>query len=230
MQSAWGAGMCRALQTACADAYAERLGCHGTRYVRHGRGWYVHRVRARTARGRRLVSVAHTYSTEAPGRACQHSRVLNPSRPSPEKLLFESGGRSPLPTAQPPVRTPPLSPPKPGPEKIAILEAYCSFTTSPSAKSQGSGTSPSPSKSMLNFDEDGRLSEAACTRMCRDPSDTTSSRRCRRDMPDRQRERNASMSFRRVPRGGFPDGPVPGLVTLYVYYSGGNRLHSLVVT
>ena len=57
--------------------------------------------------------------------------VLKPSRPSPLKLAFESGGRSPLPTAQPPVRTPPFSPPKPGPEKNTILEAYCSFTTSP---------------------------------------------------------------------------------------------------
>ena len=106
-------------------------------------------------------------------------RVLKPSRPSPVKLAFESGGRSPLPTAQPPVRTPPFSPPKPGPEKSAILEAYCSFTTSPSLKSHGSATSLSASKSMLNFEDDGRLSEAA--RMC--PSETTRSTRCRRDLP-----------------------------------------------
>ena len=107
--------------------------------------------------------------------------VLKPSRPSPVKLLFESGGRSPLPTAQPPVRTPPLSPPKPGPENSAILEAYCSFTTSPSEKSHGSATSPSPSKSMLNLEDDGRLSEAARTR--RDPSETRRSKRCRVDGP-----------------------------------------------
>ena len=49
------------------------LRCHGTRYVRHGRGWYAYGVR--TVRGtsgkaalrhtarRRLVRVARTYST-----------------------------------------------------------------------------------------------------------------------------------------------------------------------
>eukprot|EP00964_Phaeocystis_antarctica_P051513 scaffold30059_cov63-Phaeocystis_antarctica.AAC.2 len=61
-----------------------RLGCHGTWYVRHGRGWHVYGVRTvvpapgagcpapliRTAR-RRTVRVARTYSTEAPGRTCK---------------------------------------------------------------------------------------------------------------------------------------------------------------
>jgi hypothetical protein len=67
----------------------ECLGCHGTRYVRHARGWYACPVRAvrgalgasrpaptvRTLRGR-LVRVARTYPTEAPGRTRQLSRVL----------------------------------------------------------------------------------------------------------------------------------------------------------
>ena len=59
-------------------------GCHGTRYVRYHRGWHAYPVRtvrgalgasrpaplARTVRGR-LIRVACTYPTEAPGRACQ---------------------------------------------------------------------------------------------------------------------------------------------------------------
>ena len=58
-----------------------RLGCHGTRYVHNTRGWYAYSVRGalgasrpvrpvRTQRGR-LVRVARTYPTEAPGRTCQ---------------------------------------------------------------------------------------------------------------------------------------------------------------
>ena len=60
------------------------LGCHGARYVRYARGWYAYPVRTvrgalgagrpapsvRTQRGR-LVRVARTYPTEAPGRASQ---------------------------------------------------------------------------------------------------------------------------------------------------------------
>ena len=60
------------------------LGCHGARYVPNARGWYAYPVRTvrgalgasrpappvRTQRGR-LVRVARTYPTEAPGRTCQ---------------------------------------------------------------------------------------------------------------------------------------------------------------
>ena len=59
-------------------------GCHGTRYVRYRRGWHAYPVRAvrgalgagrpaplaRTVRGR-LIRVACTCPTEAPGRTCQ---------------------------------------------------------------------------------------------------------------------------------------------------------------
>ena len=62
------------------------LGCHGTQYAWYGRGWYAYPVRTvrgalgasrpappvRTQRGR-LVRVACTYPTEAPGRTCQLS-------------------------------------------------------------------------------------------------------------------------------------------------------------
>jgi hypothetical protein len=62
-------------------------GVHGTRHVRYGRGWYACPVRTvrgalgasrpappvRTQRGR-LVRVARTYPTEAPGRTCQLRR------------------------------------------------------------------------------------------------------------------------------------------------------------
>ena len=58
---------------------APLLWCHGTRYVRHARGRYVYKrcpeLSVRTAR-RRLVRVAGTYSTGAPGRRCQHSIAL----------------------------------------------------------------------------------------------------------------------------------------------------------
>ena len=69
--------------------WPSRLGGHGTRYVPNARGWYVYPVRTvrgalgasrpappvRTQRGR-LVRVAGTYPTEAPGR----TRQLRPSR------------------------------------------------------------------------------------------------------------------------------------------------------
>eukprot|EP00964_Phaeocystis_antarctica_P128909 scaffold92731_cov66-Phaeocystis_antarctica.AAC.1 len=66
------------------SADGQRLRCHGTRYVRHTRGRYAYGARTvRGARGascpappvrtarRRLVRVARTYSTEAPGRTCK---------------------------------------------------------------------------------------------------------------------------------------------------------------
>ena len=66
-----------------------RLRCHGTRYVPNARGWYAYPVRTvrgalgasrpvrpvRTQRGR-LVRVARTYPTEAPGRTCQLREAL----------------------------------------------------------------------------------------------------------------------------------------------------------
>ena len=65
------------------------LGCHGTRYVPYDRGWYAYPVRTvrgalgashpappvRTQRAR-LVRVARTYPTEAPGRTRQLSAEL----------------------------------------------------------------------------------------------------------------------------------------------------------
>ena len=65
---------------------AEHLECHGSRYVRYCRGWYAYPVRTvREALGAsqrgRLVSVACTYPTEAPGRTRQLSRSR--ARPAP---------------------------------------------------------------------------------------------------------------------------------------------------
>eukprot|EP00964_Phaeocystis_antarctica_P124216 scaffold87898_cov68-Phaeocystis_antarctica.AAC.2 len=46
------------------------LGCHGTRYVRHARGWYAYGVRTvRGAQGQAALRL----STEAPGRTCKLS-------------------------------------------------------------------------------------------------------------------------------------------------------------
>ena len=79
------------------------LWCHGPRCVRHARGWYAYGVRTvraspeascpappvRTAR-RRLVRVACTYSTEAPGRTCQHGRSPTPKRSPPKARMKRS--------------------------------------------------------------------------------------------------------------------------------------------
>ena len=79
------------------------LGCHGTRYVRYGRGWYAYPVRTvrgalgagrparpvRTQRGR-LVRVACTYATEAPGRStCQLSGEHELARARVERVRRE---------------------------------------------------------------------------------------------------------------------------------------------
>ena len=76
-----------------------RLWCHGTRYVRHGLGWYAYGVR--TVSGaleascpehpvpiarRGLVRGARTYSTEALGRTCKLSSA--PSTPSERRSAF----------------------------------------------------------------------------------------------------------------------------------------------
>ena len=96
-----------------------RLGCHGTRYVPNARGWYAYPVRTvrgalgvsrpappvRTQRGR-LVRVAGTYSTEAPGR----TRQLRCAPPRPR------GAAPPrAPPAPPPPRAPGAPPPGPPP-------------------------------------------------------------------------------------------------------------------
>jgi hypothetical protein len=72
-----------------------RLGCHGTRYVPNAQGWYAYP--ARTVRGAlgasrpappvrtqrwRLVRVACTYPTEAPGRTSQLRRPPRRARSS----------------------------------------------------------------------------------------------------------------------------------------------------
>ena len=69
------------------------LWCHGTRYVRHARGWCAYGVRpwrnscpvpqVRTLR-RRLVRVARTYSTEAPGRTVSIG-LAPPLAPAPRR-------------------------------------------------------------------------------------------------------------------------------------------------
>ena len=78
-------GTTRAGAGRTAESIRKNLGCHGMRYVRHGRGWYVYGIRTalqgrskascpaplvRAAR-RRLTHVSRTYSTEAPGRTCK---------------------------------------------------------------------------------------------------------------------------------------------------------------
>ena len=64
---------------AFSSSHPGSLGCHGTRYVRHARGWCAY-GRAPGQAALRLWYVryaggwyARTYSTEAPGRTCQQS-------------------------------------------------------------------------------------------------------------------------------------------------------------
>ena len=73
----------------CSAQLTLRLGCHGTRlrYVPHARGWFAYPVRTVPGasgqtglRLRRLLRVARTYSTEAPGRTCQLRLAPPPSR------------------------------------------------------------------------------------------------------------------------------------------------------
>ena len=81
-----GAKVCRAAALGSASK-ASHLGCHGTRYVRYGRGWYAYPVRtvhgalgasrpAPPVRHGRLVRVARTYQLEAARRTRQLSERL----------------------------------------------------------------------------------------------------------------------------------------------------------
>ena len=81
-----GAKVCREAALGSASK-ASHLGCHGTRYVRYGRGWYAYPVRtvhgalgasrpAPPVRHGRLVRVARTYQLEAARRTRQLSERL----------------------------------------------------------------------------------------------------------------------------------------------------------
>ena len=71
------------VQQPIASSVRRSLECHGTRHVRHARGWYVHDVRTVVSRRGKLPCASGSCSTEAPGRACQlrsalHERVAQP--------------------------------------------------------------------------------------------------------------------------------------------------------
>ena len=64
---------------------SQDLGCHGTRYVRHGRGWYVYVHRVRTVR------VAPGASCPAPPVRTPHKRLIRDTPRSPHVQYGGSG-------------------------------------------------------------------------------------------------------------------------------------------